>query len=162
MVRWFCGIAILLAAIGAQAGGNRHTRIEVPLKVTLSGEEAGDRATLIAEVEVRGRLPAAPVLRLQLPEGARLVEGVPEETLAGATEPGQVTRTFVVEGLQGRTATVVAEMVSPGAGARSQASWPMSREAIRVQPTPQAVPIPPVEVRGVRIQQAIPIEPTPR
>jgi len=68
----------------------------------------------------------------------------------------------VVEGLLGRPATVVAEMVSPGAGARSQASWPLAKEAPRVRPAPKAVPIQPVEVRGVRIQQAIPLEPSPK
>ncbi|MBP7127153.1 hypothetical protein KBD49_12385 [Myxococcota bacterium] len=162
MRRAIIGMALCLAAAGAQAGGTRSSRLEVPLKVSLSGEEAGDRATLTAEVEVRGRLPVPPVLRLELPEGARLVEGLPEETLPEATGPVTVTRTFVVEGLLGRPATVVAEMVSPGAGARSQASWPLAKEAPRVRPAPKAVPIQPVEVRGVRIQQAIPIEPSPK
>jgi len=162
MKRVAFGLVLCLAADQAHAGGGRSQRLEVPLKVALTGEEAGERATLTVQVEVRGRLPAAPRLRLELPEGARLVEGALEEPLSEAVEPGTVTRTFVVEGLEGRAVTAVAEMVSAGAGARSEASWPVAKEALRVRPGPLAVPIQPVEVRGVRIEQAIPIEPSPK
>ena len=129
------------------------------MRLTLAGtpQPAGDGTELLATLRVDGRLPAAPVLRVHLPAGAALLEGLVEEVLP-LPEPGTVaTRRFVVR-LAGGSVRVTAEAAAEGAGARAEATFPPAQEKPAPAGAPAVVPLPAgLKVHGVPIDQAIPL-----
>lgn len=162
-------MALWLVAGGAAAEPARPTlhplRPAPPLRVALeeTAPATGGAVTLIATVQAGARLAADPVLRLGLPEGARLVEGRTEETLPRLAPGESLTRRFVVTGAASAEVTVSAS--GPAGGASARAVWPVAASAPepRVVPAlvPTAVPIRPVRLPGVTIHRSIPLRPAP-
>lgn len=167
-------LAVLLAVataaafpVPARAAPVTTTQAPPPLALTVAALVDGDVVEVTATVSMRGRLPADPVLRVVLPEGAILQEGAREETLARPTDGDDrasetsVVRRFVVRGLGSGRVQLTADAISPASGAHAQTAWPpLQPAALHAAPIP--VRIPPVIVGGVRIDQAIPLEPAKR
>lgn len=157
-------VTAVTAVPSARADATAASRLEPPLRVTLEGTARGDDAEVTATIAVRGRLAATPILRIALPDGATLVQGLPEEAVAGI-EPGtDATRRFGVRGLGAGRVTVMVDAASPAAGAHAEASWPapFPVEAVLCPQAPRTEPIPPVTVGGVRIDRAVPLSPAKR
>ena len=116
----------------------------------------GALVELTATLTAAGGLPGAPVMRIQLPQGATLADGEPEETLDLPVEGGgSVTRVFQVAGAGQGEVTVSAEASSEGAGARAVAYYP-ERPAAQVKPVEKRA-IPRTEIKGETVDRAVPI-----
>lgn len=160
-MNWFriASFLLVLAAGTAMAAPPATTRTRTPMRLALQAASRGDITELTATLSVEGRLLAAPVLRLTLPLGAALVEGVPDEELSIPKDGGEIVRRFVVRGLGPGRLTVTAYAANRASGARVVASWPPPDDPeSRPQPA-RFVPIPPVTAGGVRIESAIPLAP---
>ena len=135
------------------------TRALPPMKLSLAARQLdGGELELTATITTRGRLPAAPVLRVVLPEGATLRSGVAREALEispGSTDG--ITRVFRVAGAGQGTIRVVAEAAGPAGGARSEASYPPAKAA-RPAPPVSTRPLPPTKVKGVTLDRAVPLK----
>ena len=156
-----------VAALPALAAPVASTQAPPPLALAVTAAADGDVVEVTATVSMRGRLPADPVLRVQLPDGARLQEGAAEEILARPIDGDDrasetdIVRRFVVRGLGSGRLHLTADALSPASGAHAQAAWPpLQTAALHAAPTPERIP--PVIVGGVRIDQAIPLEPAKR
>ena len=133
-------------------------RAQAPLRIELTGSEQDGRIELAATVVAVGRLPSPPVITLELPPGAKLVFGALREILPAMEAGTRIERRFSVEGAR-EGFLVAVDAHSAAAGAHAEARWP---EVVVPQKTaPVMVPIVPVQVHGVRIDQAIPVVPTP-
>jgi hypothetical protein len=138
-----------LAAAGTTATADTGRRL-APLKIELQGRADGDRLVLDAAVLAPGHLPAAPVLRVVLPPGATLEQGLAEETLPAAA---RTERRFVVRGAKAPV-RVEALANAAGAGVHARAQWPA---AATRRPAPAMQPLAPVRVNGVVVEQAVPL-----
>lgn len=137
--------------------GAASERLQPPLSLDLAGTDRGDGTVeLVATLQVSGRLAAPPVLRIALPAGATLSRGLAAETLQAPGTAVTVERRWVVAGATGPV-TVTAQSVGAASGVQVTASWPRAEPPSPV-PAPEARPIPPTTVHGVRVDQAIPLD----
>lgn len=135
-----------------------HTRAKAPMSLTLQGQPDGADLLLTATLTVRGRIPGDPVLHVELPPGAELVAGQPDETLPRPLD-ASVQRTYRVRGAAAGPVTVTAAALGPGAGAHALATYPPTRAPKSRPERPALQPIRPVRVQGVTIDRAIPLAP---
>jgi|GEM_PF-2131935 len=129
-----------------------------PLRVTLDARDAAGVVHLTATVHIAGRLPAGPTLRVRLPEGAVLVDGLTEEILPLQAAGTTVTRRFGVKDLRG-SAAVTADVVTAAMGAHAEATWPEQPKPASQMPELQRIT--PITIRGVTVDKVVPLSPRP-
>ncbi|MFH1438492.1 MAG: hypothetical protein ABIJ56_22475 [Pseudomonadota bacterium] len=129
-----------------------------PLTMKLfAGEIEGGKLELVVRVEINGKLPSDPVLKIHLPEGVELETGLAEEALALSGGSEVIERRFVVPNTT-PSARFTVDAAGPGAGAHAEAGWP---EAEPAEPAkmPETISISPVKLHGVTLDKAIPVKP---
>lgn len=115
-----------------------------PLRLALEGTPARDGALdLRAEIRVPA-LPGGPLrLRLDLPEGARVVRGnVPSRIDPIELVDGSRTLSFRLAGTDGRPVRLVADLRGRGTGARAVAQWPEPPPVAAVAPIARELDVP--------------------
>lgn len=131
-----------------------------PMTVKLSAREiqpAGELVELTATLTVTGRLPASPVVRILLPDGATLVTGQESETLNLDGQEGQtLERVFRVAGLGRGAVKVIALAAGERAGASAEATWPEPKPSSGPAPV-EMRKIPRTKVGGETVDRAVPI-----
>ncbi len=152
--------------VAASTGGTEEAAqpIEVkslprhPLTMKLfAGEIEGGKLELVVRVEINGKLPSDPVLKIHLPEGVELETGLAEEALALSGGSEVIERRFVVPSTT-PSARFSVDAAGPGAGAHAEAGWPEA-EAAEPAKMPKTISISPVKLHGVTIDKAIPVQP---
>ena len=129
-----------------------------PLTMKLfAGEIEGGKLELIVRVEINGKLPSDPVLKIHLPEGVELETGLAEETLALSGGSEMIERRFVVPNTT-PSARFTVDAAGPGAGAHAEAKWPKA-ESTGTAKMPETISISPVKLHGVTLDKAIPVQP---
>lgn len=129
--------------------------VAMPLALVASGEKRGELTHVEVVVRVSGALPGSVVLRVQLPEGGELASGHLSEDLGLLKADSTVRRGFDIRG-SGAPVRFVATALGTSMGVTAQAFWP--------EPVPVAVPevpttpIPPVNWKGVVIDEAVPLK----
>lgn len=129
---------------------------QAPLALSLDGRVRDDGTwELTAEVTVSGTLAVPPILRVELPDGARLLDGRPSESLPASGTDATRVRRFVVADAPAPVQVVVSA-VAGGYGASVAASWPPVGVVDRVGPSGFA-PIRPTRVGGMPVDRAVPL-----
>lgn len=127
-------------------------RPEAPLSVDVSTVPSGAGWLVQSTLHVRGRIPGEIELYLELPPGSRLVDGSRLARWPHADPGTLLTHRWLVVGHPAGL-HVLAKTGSVHAGAAASATWPTDETAL--EPGPDAMPIPPVSFRGLRIDRAI-------
>lgn len=134
-------------------------RAMAPMTLKLEARQLqpdGALVELTATLTINGGLPGPPVLRIQLPQGATLSDGEPEETLELPGQAGTpVKRIFQLAGVGQGEVEVSAESSGQGAGARAVAYYPR-RAPAPVKPVEKRA-IPSTKIKGETVDRAVPI-----
>ena len=125
-----------------------------PIAVGLTASENEQGVLLTATVEVHGRLPGSLTIALETAPGTRLVEGEATEVLDAAKPGSTVVRRYLLADLAGQVRVIV-DARGARAGFRAHAAWPHVSNPQR-QP-PQFQKIPPIQLHGVKIEEAVPV-----
>lgn len=131
-----------------------------PLRITIAGEpDADGLLALRAEIRVPA-MPRTPVrLRLELPQGARVVAGaVPSRIDPSELVGGSRSFSFRVAGTDGRPIRLVADLLGRGAGARADARWPEPVQPATVAPVARDLDVP-FRLGPVTITRSISVDP---
>lgn len=84
--------------VEAKTNPSPEQRPEAPAVVRWQQKSVdGGRLVLTAQVELRTRMPAPVQVRLEIPAGAKLVQGEPSFTIAPSEQPQLVEREYVFE-----------------------------------------------------------------
>jgi len=127
------------------------------MALAVQGAEAGNELVLTVTLTVAGRVPGAVALRLELPPGAKLLEGQAEEHLSRPSK-GTLQRTFRLAGVRGPV-KVTADSLGKSAGAYATASFPATTRRAQPANGPTLRPMQPVRVQGVTIDRSVPLTP---
>lgn len=165
-----CAITVIVTAMAVSCAGRGETtaaptpdpvlshRVAPAAEIHLVGEATPAGLRLEARIDLVGRMPETPTLRIIAPDGVRVVSGATVEEIRDAKAGSSLTRVWILEGTGGPV-QVTLRAANEAAGFSADASWPPDQPSPHVLSVPESERIPPVKIHGVTIDSSIPVAP---
>ena len=143
----------------------RRKSLPWDLSLTLKGQAIAGKKflyRLVARLEIPTRLPGEPILKIVLPQGARLINGKASETIVPQKVPQKLIRTFLVYNPTKEPVHLLAEASSSFGGVKTIRSFSSSSTPKKtvLQKAPQITQLKkPLNIGGILIRQVIKLSP---